>query len=475
MDRLTSLRDKLHTAFRSKSEGAEAAAAEAAAPTRAPIAHEVFSEVCPAHRRAATAGERQLNAVSGPPASSMWVLAHTCHSGTQNCAAAGKNFYTDAVVLQRGLTFLKGRVSPAQVFGTTQPDIVPGKYEGGLKLWECTIDLIETLRREIQDGRLSFRGKHVLELGCGHGLPGILACTKGAAVVHFQDFNEEVLLHLTIPNVHVNMASAKAKMAAIAGNGSTVKPSWGSTEIRYFAGDWADLGVGSLLSAIPEADTSSDPASQTPAPLESSQSAPVTLETVKFAVAAAPSSSTGSLSGLGDDATVETPSNSSAVEINAAMQGPGHDDARGGHVKLESNSNTDKDVEQRSSSAHARVHVTGTPAFYKQTSGGVSGAEEEEKAAPVEAGYDIVLMSETIYCMESYPKLLGLIRKVLRSPYGVMYVAGKKHYFGVGGGTRQFKNFVEEDGYLHSHLVAEFADGASNVREIWKFFFRKSD
>eukprot|EP00850_Spirogloea_muscicola_P006779 SM000032S12163 [mRNA] locus=s32:904633:907508:- [translate_table: standard] len=436
MDRLTSLRDKLHTAFRSKSEGAEAAAAEAAAPTRAPIAHEVFSESCP---------------------------------------AAGKSFYTDAVVLQRGLTFLKGRLSTAQVFGTTQPDIVPGKYEGGLKLWECTIDLIETLRREIQDGRLSFRGKHVLELGCGHGLPGILACTKGAAVVHFQDFNEEVLLHLTIPNVHVNMASAKAKMAATAGNGS-VKPSWCSPEIRFFAGDWADLGVGSLLSTIPEGGNSSEPASQpaAPLPLESSQSAPVTLENVKFAVAAAPSSSTGSLSRLGDIATVETPSNSSAVEIKAAMQGPGYDDAGGGHVKLDINSNTDKDEEQRSSSAHARVHVTGTPAFYKQTSGGVSGGEEEE-AAPVEAGYDILLMSETIYCMESYPKLLGLVRKVLRSPYGVMYVAGKKHYFGVGGGTRQFKNFVEEDGYLHSHLVAEFADGASNVREIWKFFFRKSD
>jgi hypothetical protein len=35
---------------------------------------------------------------------------------------------------------------------------------GGFKLWECTTDLIETLRREIQDGRLSFRGKHVLEV-----------------------------------------------------------------------------------------------------------------------------------------------------------------------------------------------------------------------------------------------------------------------------------------------------------------------
>lgn len=30
----------------------------------------------------------------------------------------------------------------------------------------------------------------------------------------------------------------------------------------------------------------------------------------------------------------------------------------------------------------------------------------------------------------------------------MVYVAGKKHYFGVGGGTRQFKHLVEDDGTL---------------------------
>lgn len=39
---------------------------------------------------------------------------------------------------------------------------------GGLKLWECTIDLVETLRREIQDGQLSFRGKRVLEVSSSY-------------------------------------------------------------------------------------------------------------------------------------------------------------------------------------------------------------------------------------------------------------------------------------------------------------------
>jgi hypothetical protein len=32
-------------------------------------------------------------------------------------------------------------------------------------------------------------------------------------------------------------------------------------------------------------------------------------------------------------------------------------------------------------------------------------------------------------------------------------MAGKKHYFGVGGGTRQFLCLVEEDGKLPIHPV----------------------
>lgn len=39
--------------------------------------------------------------------------------------------------------------------------------------------------------------------------------------------------------------------------------------------------------------------------------------------------------------------------------------------------------------------------------------------------------------------------QALRSPYGVVYLAAKKYYFGVGGGTRQFKAVLEEDGELN--------------------------
>jgi hypothetical protein len=91
----------------------------------------------------------------------------------------------------------QGRVISTNLFEIANTDLVPGKYEGiiplmthfylifnciqllliyslwscgcvnstgGLKLWECTIDLVETLNGEIKDGQLSFEGKHVLEV-----------------------------------------------------------------------------------------------------------------------------------------------------------------------------------------------------------------------------------------------------------------------------------------------------------------------
>lgn len=312
-----------------------------------------------------------------------------------------KPFLTEKVILKRGLTLLKGRISTAEVLGTdqTNSDLVPGKYEGGLKLWECTIDLIEAVRREIQDGHLAFRGKDVLELGCGHGLPGILACLKGASQVHFQDYNEEVLLNLTIPNVNANLTAASEKALKLSSDldSSGMKSPGPSSETRFFAGDWGDMA--SLLS-LP------------PFPRQSEE-----------------------------EEEEERLSNASGRE--------------GGGASGQSQTSGPLEAYHRK--------LSGTPSFYNRKEG-LEGKEG--------GGYDIILMSETVYSPHSLPRLLTLIKQCLRRPYGVVYLAGKKHYFGVGGGTRQFRSLVEEDGNLHSHLVKEWADGSSNVREIWKFFFK---
>ncbi|KAI5350001.1 hypothetical protein L3X38_002892 [Prunus dulcis] len=74
----------------------------------------------------------------------------------------------------------------------------------------------------------------IFQLGCGHGLPGIFACLEGAATIHFQDFNVEVLQCLTIPNVNSNVPSFQRPALQV------TKCDAG-TEIHFFAGNWCEI------------------------------------------------------------------------------------------------------------------------------------------------------------------------------------------------------------------------------------------
>jgi predicted nicotinamide N-methyase len=119
---------------------------------------------------------------------------------------------------------LSGTLSIKEIEADT--DIKPGLYEGGLKVWECALDLIRHFLGEDK----SFEGLRVMELGCGHGLPGIHTLIKGAAFVDFFDYNKEVLECATIANVAMNNPPHKET-----GDSPLLK------QCRFFAGDWEDL------------------------------------------------------------------------------------------------------------------------------------------------------------------------------------------------------------------------------------------
>lgn len=56
---------------------------------------------------------------------------------------------------------------------------------GGLKIWECTNDLIEYFVENENEGQM--KDLNVLDLGCGAGILGIYAFLSGS-VVTFQDY-----------------------------------------------------------------------------------------------------------------------------------------------------------------------------------------------------------------------------------------------------------------------------------------------
>ncbi|KAK3031304.1 hypothetical protein RJ639_037316 [Escallonia herrerae] len=76
-------------------------------------------------------------------------------------------------------------------------------------------------------------------------------------------------------------------------------------------------------------------------------------------------------------------------------------------------------------------------------------------------------MTEIPYSMNSLKKLYALVKKCLRPPYGVLYLAAKKNYFGFNSAARQQRSLVDEEGTFGAHLVKETAD-----REIWMFFLK---
>lgn len=102
-------------------------------------------------------------------------------------------------------------------------DLVSGVYEGGLKVWDCAFDLVDW----VSANKDLITGKRVLELGCGQGLPGVMALKAGAAKVIFQDFNVEVLDKATKPVIEMNVEGADS--------------SSGSERYGLLAGTWLDL------------------------------------------------------------------------------------------------------------------------------------------------------------------------------------------------------------------------------------------
>ncbi|KAM4702479.1 histidine protein methyltransferase 1 homolog [Discoglossus pictus] len=124
----------------------------------------------------------------------------------------------------------------------SKSDLISGVYEGGMKVWECTFDLI----KYFEDEDICFEGKRILDLGCGAGLLGIEALKRKAKEVHFQDYNSTVIEEITVPNVLVNRDSnnsneyIKEEPGRKRHKKSEMKPGLLS-KCRFFSGEWSQF------------------------------------------------------------------------------------------------------------------------------------------------------------------------------------------------------------------------------------------
>ncbi|KAL5337811.1 hypothetical protein BJX70DRAFT_223939 [Aspergillus crustosus] len=95
------------------------------------------------------------------------------------------------------------------IAGLEKGDITPNFYEGGLKTWECSIDLAGLVAAD----KVEFGDKHIIELGSGTAVPSLAlfaqllsqtqASSTGNVKTHFTfaDYNSAVLRLVTLPNL----------------------------------------------------------------------------------------------------------------------------------------------------------------------------------------------------------------------------------------------------------------------------------
>ncbi|XP_042530286.1 histidine protein methyltransferase 1 homolog [Dipodomys spectabilis] len=123
---------------------------------------------------------------------------------------------------------------------SSHSDLIPGVYEGGLKIWECTFDLLAHFTK----AKVNFAGKKVLDLGCGSGLLGIFAFKVGAREVHFQDYNSLVMDEVTLPNFLGNSTLEDEENDVKEQVVKRCRKSRVAQELakcRFFSGEWSEF------------------------------------------------------------------------------------------------------------------------------------------------------------------------------------------------------------------------------------------
>ncbi|KAG8716999.1 hypothetical protein FRC08_008367 [Ceratobasidium sp. 394] len=264
-------------------------------------------------------------------------------------------------------------------------DLVPRVYEGGLKTWECSLDLAEYVVGS-QSVIRELRGKRIVELGCGTAMPTLSIIQKllnqsppgdsgRKTIIHVQDYNSSVLEYVTLPNIMLVWFFSKAGEPFRA-TLPPPSPKWPTKPLP----DISNLA----LDSVPEEEEDEDGPSDLPV---------ITLPEVQSY-----------------DLTVPGDIGLSPALCSAFF-------ASLNRYNIE-------------------IRFFSGPWDKFDTHSILSDANS----------YDLILTSETIYQPASLPSLVRLLRDATGTgDQSVCLVAAKLVYFGVGGGIEEFERALDED------------------------------
>ncbi|XP_044134880.1 histidine protein methyltransferase 1 homolog [Bufo gargarizans] len=193
---------------------------------------------CGSHSASCAASDKTLSCV---PASEHQIPTDLCSVLENKIVESGSGLqFVNVSVVE--MTLSNSDVSGENIVRksiTSNSDLISGVYEGGMKIWECTFDLL----RYLEDEDVSFEDKSVLDLGCGAGLLGLFSLKLKAKEVHFQDYNRTVIEEITIPNAVVNCDSDCLTSMDDEPTGKRSKKSHTQTGLlskcRFFSGEWS--------------------------------------------------------------------------------------------------------------------------------------------------------------------------------------------------------------------------------------------
>lgn len=80
---------------------------------------------------------------------------------------------------------------------------------------------------------------------------------------------------------------------------------------------------------------------------------------------------------------------------------------------------------------------------------------------------NIIVASEILYNIDLYESLISIFKSLLAEPESVLFIASKRYYFGVGGGSTSFMSLINSNHpRLICKVVTSYEDGSSNVRDV---------